>query len=351
MTVGLRCLLAASMLMLTAAVSRQPQPKPYVFPELPFFPERPQDPANPVTQEGVLLGRHLFYDPILSADVKTACGSCHRQEAAFSDGPKRFSAGAGGVAMRRNTPALFNLAWYPRLFWDGRAGSIEAQVAMVLHAREELNLNWPEAIRRLSRSTKYRQLFKDAFGNRPIDSNMVMQAIGQFERTLLSYRSKYDRVIAGSEKFTQAELDGFDIMNDMSKGDCLHCHSSDADALGVLPGFSNNGLDAGRYSDPGYATVSGRAADSGSFKIPSLRNIALTAPYMHDGRFANLDEVLRFYSEGVHAGGRTDTRMSYAHRGGVRLSAGERANVIAFLRTLTDSAFVKDPAFGNPFGR
>lgn len=177
---------------------------------------------------------------------------------------------------------------------------------------------------------------------------MVMRAIGQFERTLLSYRSKFDRVVAGRDRFTQAELDGFDIMNDMSKGNCLHCHSSDADALGVLPGFSNDGLDAGVCKDAGYAAVSGQSADSRSFKIPSLRNIALTAPYMHDGRFASLDEVLQFYSEGVHAGARTDSRMSYAHRGGVRLSAEERSNVIAFLRTLTDSAFVRDPAFGRP---
>src|SRR5690606_19941426 len=143
------------------------------------------------------------------------------QEAAFSDGPVRFSAARAGMPMRRNTLPLFNLAWYPALFWDGRAGSIEAQVAHPLHAVDELHLSWDEALKRLRRSPRYRQLFEEAFGARIIDSTLVMNAIGQFERTLLSYRSKYDRVLAGRDKFSQDEFDGFDIMNDMAKGDCL----------------------------------------------------------------------------------------------------------------------------------
>ena len=310
---------------------------------------------NPVTVEGVALGRHLFYDPILSADSNMACASCHRQEAAFSDAPVRFGKDRVGELLHRNTPPLFNLAWYSRLFWDGRAAGIEDQVLHPVRAHEEMNLQWLAATQRVRRSAVYKTLFRRAFGETSIDSSLIAKAIAQFERTLLSYRSKYDRVLEGRDKFTDEEYEGFDIINDMAKGDCLHCHTTDADALGVHPSFSNNGLDPATspelFPDRGYGGVSGELSDYGKFKIPSLRNIALTAPYMHDGRFRSLEEVLHFYSEGVRQNATIDAKMEYAHQGGVHLSAYDQHKVIAFLKTLTDSAFIKDPAFGNPFGR
>lgn len=340
------------MLVLAAYTIRTPV-TPYAFPKLAEFPSMPCNLANPVTNEGVLLGRYLFYDPVLSADSTMACASCHHQAAAFSDAPRRFSLGSDAKFLTRNTPPLFNLAWYPRLFWDGKAGLLEAQVFFPIQAHNEMNLKWRVAAARLQQNPFYVGLFAEAFGRGVIDSIAISKAIAQFERTLISWRSKYDRVIRNTDKFTQEEYEGFDIVNDMSKGDCLHCHSTDGDALGVIPSFSNNGLDkvqkAEDYADKGLGSVTGKVSDFGKFKVPTLRNVAITAPYMHDGRFSTLEEVIDFYSEGVKQTVNIDSKMEFAHQGGVRLTKEDKRKVLAFLRTLTDSAFISDPAFSNPF--
>jgi len=327
---------------------------PYPFPSLEFFPPMPVSPVNPTTVEGVELGRYLFYDSSLSADFRFSCGSCHRQKAAFSDGPATFSRGASGVRLRRNTLPLFNLAWYETLFWDGRAVSIEEQVFHPVRDHAEMNLAWPVAAARLRYNAFYRQKFAAAFGpDAPIDSVHIARAIAQFERTILSYNSRYDSVLRGEAYFTTDEAEGFEIANDMAKGGCLHCHTTDAHALGTESGFANNGLDAAArpsdYRDAGRGALTGRSADSGAFKIPTLRNLLLTAPYMHDGRFATLEDVLRFYNSGVHAGYGTDARMEEARRGGVHMSEADTRKVILFLRTLTDSSLIKNQAFSNPF--
>lgn len=314
----------------------------------------PIAPENPVTVEGAALGRYLFYDSSLSADFGFSCGSCHRQEAAFSDGLAVFSRGAAGVPLRRNTLPLFNLAWYKMLFWDGRAVSVEEQVFHPVRDHAEMNLAWPIAEARLRYSAFYRAKFAAAFGqDAPIDSVHIARAIAQFERTILSYNSRYDSVLRGHAIFTPEEFAGFELVNDMTKGGCLHCHSTDADALGTVPGFANNGLDRATrpadYRDVGRGALTGRAADSGAFKIPTLRNLLLTAPYMHDGRFATLEEVLDFYNRGVHASAGVDSRMEEAGRGGVHMSAEDTRKVLVFLRTLTDSSLVKSPAYSNPF--
>lgn len=327
---------------------------PYTFPALAFFPPMPAAPANPVTVEGVELGRYLFYDSSLSADYRFSCGSCHRQEAAFSDGPTVFSRGAAGEDLRRNTLPLFNLAWYETLFWDGRAVSIEEQVFHPVRDHLEMNLSWPIAGARLRYSAFYRRKFAAAFGpDAPIDSVHIARAIAQFERTILSHNSRYDSALRDEAYFTADEIEGLEIANDMAKGGCLHCHSTDADALGTVPGFANNGLDPAAwpsdYRDAGRGALTGKASDSGTFKIPTLRNLLLTAPYMHDGRFSTLGEVLDFYNRGVHASAGVDSRMEEARRGGVHMSADDTRKVLLFLRTLTDSSLVKNPAFGNPF--
>ena len=327
----------------------------YTFPKLQFFPEMPIAVDNPVTVEGARLGRYLFYDPILSADSSMSCASCHQQKQAFSDAPLQFSRGRNNVPLRRNTMPLFNLAWYPAFFWDGRATSLEEQVFHPVRAYNEMNLNWNQAAHRLQGNKFYRKQFKLVFGHVNIDSTHISKAIAQFMRTLISYQSKYDQVIAGKVLFTKDEYEGFGLVNDQTKGDCIHCHSTDGNALGTKLLFTNNGLDAvlnaKDFKDPGRGGVSGKQEDNGKFIVPSLRNLAFTAPYMHDGRFKTLEEVLQFYSSGVKLSATIDSKMEYAHQGGVRLSPEESRKIIAFLMTMSDSTFVSNPAFSNPFAK
>ena len=326
---------------------------PYQFPELHLFPQMPLSSTNPVTKEGVDLGRHLFYDPILSYDSTLSCAGCHRQEVAFSDAPNLFSKGSNGSPVKRNSLPLFNLAWYPSLFWDGKAVSIEDQVFHPVRRKDEMNLKWKVAENRIAQSDFYKEKFKAAFGDQTIDSNLIAKAIAQFERTLISHNSKYDMVLKGKAYFTEDEYQGFVLMNDQTKGDCLHCHTTDADPLGTTLKFSNNGLDSikdpYKYVDKGLGEVTGKVTDFGKFKIPSLRNVAITPPYMHDGRFYTLREVLDFYSTGVNVSVNIDSKMGFAHGGGTHLSSEEKKQIIAFLKTLTDSVFITNPAFSNPF--
>jgi cytochrome c peroxidase len=308
---------------------------------------------NPVTKEGVALGRYLFYDPILSFDSTMSCASCHKQEAAFSDSPKQFSDGRDAATMKRNTMPLFNLAWYPAFFWDGRAISIEEQVFHPVRAYSEMNLQWNVAVKRIEKNKFYKLLFTQAFGKHKIDSVQISNAIAQFLRTLISYQSKYDQVLNSKTYFTKDEYDGFVLVNDQTKGDCIHCHTTDGDALGTTLEFSNNGLDAVEnpldYKDKGRGEITGRVTDNGKFMIPSFRNLAFTAPYMHDGRFKTLEEVVKFYTSGVQQCANLDAKMEYAHDRGTNLTIEEKRKVIAFLLTLSDSSFVSNPEFSSPF--
>ena len=328
-------------------------PTPYKFPDLIYFPKMPISAENPVTYEGAELGKYLFYDAILSQNYKMSCASCHKQSQAFSDAPNAFSVGNQQILSKRNTQPLFNLAWYPAFFWDGRAKTLEKQVFHPVRDANEMNLNWQEAEKRVRKSKFYQKKFRLAFGEEKIDSILISKAIGQFMRTLLSYNSKFDRVLARKDTLTKAEYEGLVLMNDMTKGDCLHCHSTDGDALGTMRIFSNNGLDAifetQKYTDKGLGSTTQKLQDNGKFKVPSVRNLAFTAPYMHDGRFATLEQVLDFYSEGVFLSANIDAKMASAHQKGVHLTEEEKKNIIAFLKTLNDSSFVKNAEFANPF--
>lgn len=341
------------LLCITATSFRKEEDKPYFLNTPPLFPEMPAAEDNPLTVAGVDLGRHLFYDPILSRDSTLACASCHHQQYAFSDAPNRFSKGFKGELLSRNTMPLFNLAWYPSLFWDGRGGSIEQQVFHPVRTHNEMNLEWTVAVERIRKSNFYKKKFSNAFSKKRIDSVLIAKAIAQFERTILSYNSKYDSVLRHETNFTKAELKGYELMNDMSMADCLHCHTTDSDPVGTKLGFSNNGLDdihdLNDYPDKGLGAITGNPEDIGKFRIPSLRNIALTAPYMHDGRFRTLKEVLDFYSEGVHTSINVDSKMGFAHQGGVQLTEDEKYFIITFLSTLTDSVLINNPNFSNPF--
>lgn len=313
----------------------------------------PEHPQNPVTVEGVDLGRHLFYDPVLSVDSSISCASCHKQRYAFSDAPLAYSVGVTGRQMRRNTMPLFNLAWYKAYFWDGRTGTIENQAFVPVAHVHEMGLSWTIAVKRLCKSPFYRHKFKMAFGNSHIDSTKIAYALAQFERTLISHNSKYDRVLRGEDVFTKDEFKGFELVNDMTRGDCLHCHTTDGNGLGTNGMFSNNGLeniyDPEKYTDKGLGETTGKITDNGKFKTPSLRNLLFTAPYMHDGRFKTLEEVIDFYSEGVHPSANVDAKMEFASTHGPQLTNIEKKQIILFLYTLTDSVFVNNNAFSNPF--
>lgn len=320
-------------------------------PELKLFPNFPEDFELPTKAE-VQLGRYLFYDPILSADSTFSCSSCHQQEYAFADGDMRFSRGIKGRLLQRNTPALFNLIWYPSFFWDGRAKSLEDQAFHPLRHPEEMNLSWSEAEKRISRSTFYPELFARAYGSQAIDSNLIVKSLAAFQSILFSQNSKYDKVLRGEAYFSALEYQGFQIANLQNKGDCQQCHSTDAHALGTNLIFSNNGLDAALkstdYSDTGLGYSSGTDRN-GWFKVPSLRNLVFTAPYMHDGRFETLEELIEFYSEGVQESYNIDSKMQHAHQGGARLNSQEKKALLAFLKTLTDSSFISDSRYSNPF--
>lgn len=329
------------------------KPTPYLFPDLPTFPQMPTSPVNPVTKEGALLGRYLFYDPILSRDSSVSCSSCHKQEHAFSDAPVQFSTGIKNTPLKRNTLPLFNLAWYPSFFWDGRATSLEEQVLFPVRTHDEMDLDWKRAVNKISRHPFYHSRFRELYGNIPIDSILITKTIAQFLRTLLSYQSRFDRIIQRKARITAEEYKGFELMNSMTQGDCLHCHTTDPNSLTTTAQFSNNGLDSvtsiHNFLDAGLGSTTQKSRDYGKFKIPSLRNIALTAPYMHDGRFKTLEEVLDFYSEGVKRCVNIDSKMEFAHIGGAHLTSEEKKNIITFLKTLTDSVFISNPEFSNPF--
>jgi cytochrome c peroxidase len=328
---------------------------PYRFPELALFPPVPPELKAGVTNEGAELGRYLFYDPLLSRDSTISCSNCHHQKNAFSDSGNLFSTGINGKKQTRNTPALFNLAWQPYYFYDGRAQSLMEQVAHPIRSEKEMNMDWTLLLKRLSVNKFYRKKFRTVFGSSSPDSTQVKNALTQFLYTLLSHRSKFDKFFEHKAKLTDEEFRGFRTMMNQTRGDCLHCHPVDGNALMSTYRFSNNGLDtvtdANAYNDKGRGAVTGKSSDNGKFKIPSLRNIALTAPYMHDGRFKTLEEVLDFYSTGVHKCANIDSKMEYAYQGGVKLSEQEKKDIIAFLNMLTDSAFVSDPEFGSPFSK
>ena len=303
---------------------------------------------NPQTQEGISLGRKLFYDPILSSDNTQACASCHNPTNAFTDS-SRFSEGIDGFFGIRNSMPLFNLAWNyeDRFFWDGRESGLENQAFEPITNPIEMHTTWPEVAEKISQDLEYPQLFKAAFGDLPIDSVLVSKAIAQFERILISANSKFDNYLLGTSDLSAQEISGFNIFMDESKGDCFHCHGSENNPLWTDNKFHNNGLDS-EITDLGLGRVTGDPSDDGKFKSPSLRNLIFTAPYMHDGRFSTLEDVINHYSEGLQNSTTIDPLMKKVAQGGVQLSFQEKANLKAFLLTLTDEDFISNPKFSNP---
>jgi len=306
---------------------------------------------NLMTEEGVELGRKLFYDPILSGDNTQSCSSCHGFNTTFTD-TAQFSTGIDGNLGTRNSMAIINLGWGKSFFWDGRASSLEDQAFGPVVNPVEMHNTWGNAVEQLNNNTVYVQLFKDAFGDVTIDSVMVSKAIAQFERTLMSGNSVFDRYLRGEPTgLTEAEeleiYQGFSLFMDETKGDCFHCHGDSYNPLWTDNLFHNNGLDAS-FTDLGLGDISGDANDNGKFKTPTLRNLKYSAPYMHDGRFTTLMEVVEHYSSGLTNSSTIDPLMKNLSAGGAQLSPLEKQLLVKFLESLSDQSFIENPDFQAP---
>ncbi|WP_288955535.1 cytochrome c peroxidase [uncultured Polaribacter sp.] len=300
---------------------------------------------NPLTEEGVALGKKLFFDKILSGDGTQSCATCHDPKNAFTDNQK-FSDGVDGNFGTRNSMPLFNLAWNfdERFAWDGKDFGLEGQAFEPVSNPIEMHSNWADVEQKLKNHPEYPTLFKQVFGTSKIDSILVTKAIAQFERTLISGNSKFDKFLRGETTLTPEEQNGFDVFMDEAKGDCFHCHGSNNNPLWTDNKFHNNGLDA-TFTDLGLGAVTGDPADNGKFKSPSVRNLAFTAPYMHDGRFTTIEEVINHYSEGLKPSSTIDPLMKKVNHGGVGLSPKDKADLKAFLLSLSDFDFINNSDF------
>lgn len=298
---------------------------------------------NPMTVEGIALGRKLFYDPILSLDNSQSCGSCHRQNFAFTDSNTTFSRGVSGELGTRNAPPIMNLAWEKKFFWDGGSATLEDQVIGPIQNPVEMHETLPNVLLKLRSHAEYPRLFKRAFGTDSITTMLLMKAVAQFERTVISANSKYDQYIRGEVDLSADELAGKELYLDQAKGDCVHCHIIGSTFTDF--DFKNNGLDS-VFKDLGRYNITLVDADKGKFKTSSLRNIALTAPYMHDGRFTTLEQVLEHYNSEFKITPTTDVNIALGKRG--RLNELEKTQIIAFLKTLTDNDFITNPNFKKP---
>jgi cytochrome c peroxidase len=316
---------------------------PAVFAQNILPPVIPSD--NPQTVEGVKLGKKLFFDKILSGNNTQSCASCHQPSMGFTDGLP-ISIGVNGNFGLRNSMPLHNLAWnYQQKFnWDGSATTLEMQVRGPITNPFEMNNTWPNLLAILNQHSNYPELFRQAFNVKTITEVEVTKALAQFIRTLISANSRFDKYVMGENTLTPQEINGFNIFMDEDRGDCFHCHGNFFNPLWTDNTFHNNGLDSS-FSDLGLFDSTGDPRDIGKFKAPSLRNLAYTAPYMHDGRFNTLDQVIAHYSTGLVYSVTIDPLMKAVASGGVQLSAQDKADLKAFLLSLSDDSFINNPDF------
>ncbi len=300
----------------------------------------PED--NPLTVEGVELGRRLFHDPRLSKNNSQSCATCHEPAKAFTDG-RRQSPGESGQIGRRNSMPLVNLAWGKEFFWDGRVKSLREQVLLPIQDAHEMNETLERAVAKLATEGDYPAQFQAAFGSAGITSDRMAQALEQFLLTLVSQESKFDRAARKLDQLTPQEQRGLQLFvteHDPARGlrgaDCFHCHGGN---LFSNHQYLNNGLEE-LAGDLGRMEVTQSETDRAKFKVPTLRNVALTAPYMHDGRLATLEEVVEHYNSKLHRSPNLDPNLAKHPESGLGLSAEEKAALVAFLKALTDEPFV-----------
>jgi cytochrome c peroxidase len=343
------CLLAASLLALGVAKMLDYHPSPALRPvpgaQLPRqFGAPVYAPAqNPPQHRAFALGRQLFYDARLSADGSVSCGSCHQQALAFAS-PERLSSGVGGRLGLRNAPALQNLRWRRTFFVDGGPKHLETLPLAPLTNPREMGTTLAAVLAKLNADSAYARQFAAAYGQRPISSYQLLRALAQFTAALTSANSRYDRAVRhepGSQ-LTAAEQRGRALFATK----CSSCHATD---LFTDNSFRNNGLNRRFAQDSGRVIVTFLAADRGRFAVPSLRNVARTAPYMHDGRFATLPQVLAHYDHGMVDSPTLDPIFRRPNgRLGISLTVAAQRDLVAFLGTLTDTAFCQNPAFADP---
>lgn len=345
--------------------------------DLPSYVPPPRAPAdNPMSEAKFQLGRHLFYDKRLSGNGTLSCSSCHLQERAFTDG-RVTSLGSTGEHTPRNAPSIVNSAWHATYTWANPAlVTLERQAENPLYGEHPIEMgvndaNRAEIVGRLRADPNYARWFKDAFGEKaePISFDTIIKAIAAFQRGVVSFDSRYDQYLQGKVKFTEQEQRGHDLYFG-EKAECHHCHGSvnlddqfvHAKTREVETPFHNTGLydidGKGAYPSPnrGLLDVSGDPEDMGKFRAPSLRNIAVTAPYMHDGSVATLEDVIDIYSQGgrkIEAGPNAgDGRASPLKSGlivKIDLTAQEKADLVTFLKTLTDETLLTSPRFSDPW--
>jgi cytochrome c peroxidase len=292
--------------------------------------------SNPLTEEGFRLGKKLFYDGRLSKDGNFACASCHQQFAAFASYDHDFSHGFNNTFTTRNAPALFNLAWMPLLHWDGGINHIEVQPLTPLTAPNEMAENIDSVLKKLRKDTEYPKLFTAAFGTAVINSQRMLKALAQFTGSIISSDSKYDKVQRGEAIFTPAEQKGYDFF----KAKCSGCHT---EPLFTDNSFRNNGLSVNSFlNDYGRMKITLDKNDSLKFKVPSLRNIMQTFPYMHDGRFYSIGQVIDHYRTGIIT---TQPTLDTTLKNRIAIGYTEKSELIYFLYTLSDTTLTKSARF------
>ncbi len=290
--------------------------------------------VNPVTYDGFLLGKKLFYDGRLSRDGSISCGSCHIQYSAFSHHGHDVSHGIDDRLGRRNAPGLQNLAWGKSFFWDGGVHNLDMVPFLPITHPDEMDDNVPHVLSKLQQDGDYVRMFKKAFGSEEINSMRMMQALSQFMVMLVTAQSPYDRYIRGDKKaLSSEEKEGLNIF----RAKCASCH---AEPLFTDESYRNNGLDTSD-TDLGRYEVSLISSDRFKFKVPTLRNLKYTAPYMHTGKMNSLNQVLEHYRSGVVHSSTLDPTLN----GGIPISEQEKSKIILFLNTLNDEGFVRNPLF------
>lgn len=310
------------------------------------FPEFIDSKTNPLTANGIALGKKLFFDKRLSGNNQVSCATCHQQSLAFSDGFALTKQGISGNALERNSPALMNLAWANNgLFWDGGSTNLESQAFAPLAHVDEMHQNLEELLQELNTDAVYPKMFEKAF-EKAINQVDIVKAIAQFERTLISGNSKYDKYVRGESGgvLDENELKGLQLAEQF----CFSCHATPLFTDNL---YHNNGIDTDFTDDTelmlkrGRARITNNSDDLGKFRTPTLRNIEITGPYMHDGRFATLQDVMNHYSSGVLDSPTLDPLLKKNGKLGIILSEVEKKQLISFLKTLTDYEFLNNKRF------
>lgn len=288
---------------------------------------------NPLTKQKVELGRELFYDPILSKNNQISCASCHSPYTAFTHVDHDLSHGIDDRIGTRNSPALMNLAWHNLFMWDGAINHLDMQALAPISHPDEMGETMEHVIQKLQQSNKYRHLFKRAFNDTIITGEYTLKAMSQFMLTLVSANSKYDSVMRKQCHFTEQENKGYQLFKQ-------HCSSCHAEPLFTNTGFENNGLPIDTtLNDMGRMRITKNSLDSLKFKVPTLRNIEFSFPYMHDGRFKKISDVLKHYASGiVHS-----KTLAKQLQQPIVLSSNDKVDLTSFLLTLTDKAFLFNP--------